>query len=51
MKTLKTKLLTFILPFILLFGCQQNSQEITEQEKEEIISEIKEQWVTSLTGI
>jgi hypothetical protein len=51
MKTLKSYPFTLILSFILLYGCQQNSQEITDQERQDIINELEQLWEFSLDGV
>ena len=51
MKTLKTYPITIFLSFILLYGCQQNSQEITDQERIEIEENIRTEISSTITDI
>ena len=51
MKNLQTKVITSVFAVIVLYGCQQTPQQITDQEKQEIISEISQLWEYSVKGI
>ena len=51
MKILKTYSFALILTFILLYGCQQSTQEITELERIEIEESIRDEINNTITDI